>query len=82
MLPCQGLLVLVLVHLALAHVILINRNECTSVAIAQTACVGEAGFWLKCARMAWRLSIRELGSICPYRDLFLGSKKHAPFASG
>lgn len=82
MLPCQGLLVLARVHLTLARVVLINRSECTSVTIALTACVGEGGFWLKCAEVALRQSIRELGSICPYRDLFLGSQKHTPFASG
>lgn len=82
MLPCQGPLVLARVHLTLARVILINRSECTSVTIALTACVGEGGFWLKCAEVALRQSARELGSICSYRDLFLGSKKHTQFASG
>lgn len=72
MLPGQGLLVLAWVHLALASVILINRNQYTSVTTAQTACAGEAGVWLNCTRMAWRPSIRKLGSVCPQRDLFLG----------
>ena len=58
-------------HLALACVISINRDECTSVTIAQTAWVGEAGFWRNCASGAWSPSTRELGSVGPYRALFL-----------
>lgn len=58
-------------HLALARVISINRDECTSVTIAQTAWVGEVRSWRNCASRAWSPSIRELVSIGPYRDLFL-----------
>lgn len=71
MLPGQGLLVLAQVHLALAGVILINREEGTSVTIARTAWVGEAGFWRNHASQAWRPSTGELGSVCPYRGFFL-----------
>ena len=82
MLPSQGLLVLACVHLTLARIVSINRNEWTLVTTAQTACVVEAGFWLKCAGLTWDCPPRELRSSCPYGNLFLGSKKHIPFASG